>query len=97
MKNSISTKPVKLPAGSSEFKKIIDGNFYYIDKTMLVKDIWDEGEVILITRPRRFGKTLNMTMLKCFFDIREKDENKKANVSNAKLSDKTHLRIAVVN
>jgi CheY-like chemotaxis protein len=67
----------RLPAGSSDFKKIITENYYYIDKTMLIKDILNQGEVVLITRPRRFGKTLNMDMLRCFFDIAGKKENEK--------------------
>jgi CheY-like chemotaxis protein len=76
-KKSIATAPFVLPAGSSDFKKIITERYYYIDKTILVKDIINEGEVLLITRPRRFGKTLNMDMLNCFFDICNKEENKK--------------------
>ncbi len=57
------------PIGISNFKKIIEGNYYYSDKTLLVKEIIDCGaDVILIPRPRRFGKTLNMMMLKYFFE-----------------------------
>ena len=68
----------KLPIGISDFKKIIDGNYYYFDKTELIKSIIGEpGEVKLFTRPRRFGKTLNMSMIKYFFDIENKDKNKK--------------------
>ena len=68
----------KLPIGISDFKKIIDGNYYYFDKTELIKSIIEEpGEVKLFTRPRRFGKTLNMSMIKYFFDIENKEENKK--------------------
>ena len=60
--------------GTSEFKKIRVQNYYYIDKTMYIKDIIDnKSEVILVTRPRRFGKTLNMSMLKYYFDCRQKD------------------------
>ena len=60
--------------GTSEFKKIRMQNYYYIDKTMYIKDIIDnKSEVILVTRPRRFGKTLNMSMLKYYFDCRQKD------------------------
>jgi len=72
----ISEKSFKLPAGSSDFKEIITEDYYYIDKTLLVKDVWNQGKVVLITRPRRFGKTLNMSMLNCFFDIRDKNINK---------------------
>lgn len=60
----------KLPVGISDYKKLIDENCYYIDKTMLVKEIMESGETILITRPRRFGKTLNQSMLKYFFDVK---------------------------
>ena len=64
----------RVPIGYEDFKRIIDGEFYYIDKTMLVYDLIKNGaQNNLITRPRRFGKTLNFSMLKYFFDIREKD------------------------
>ena len=54
--------------GISDFKEIIDKNIYYVDKTLLIKDICDRfGGVYLFTRPRRFGKTLNISMLKYFF------------------------------
>ena len=60
--------------GTSEFKKMRIQNNYYIDKTIFIKDIIDnKSEVILITRPRRFGKTLNMSMLKYYFDCAQKD------------------------
>jgi hypothetical protein len=60
----------RLPIGVDSFREIIEGNYYYVDKTMLIHDFLDGGDkVTLITRPRRFGKTLNMTMLKEFFDI----------------------------
>lgn len=59
-----------LPIGNDDFRKIREGNFYYIDKTLMIKDfIETKDEVTLITRPRRFGKTLNMTMMREFFDI----------------------------
>ncbi len=55
--------------GVEEFERIIEENYYYIDKTELIKDILDKkGMVNLFTRPRRFGKTLNMSMLRCFFE-----------------------------
>lgn len=55
--------------GSDDFCKIMDGKYYYIDKTMLIKQLLDKpAEVTLFTRPRRFGKTLNMMMLKAFFE-----------------------------
>ena len=51
----------KLPIGISDFKRIIDDNYYYVDKTLFVKDILEYGgSVTLLPRPRRFGKTLNM-------------------------------------
>ena len=76
----------KLPIGISDFKKIIDGNYYYFDKTELIKSIIGEpGEVKLFTRPRRFGKTLNMSMIRYFFDIGNKDENRKL-FENLKIS-----------
>ncbi len=59
----------KLPVGIESFEKIRRENFYYIDKTGLIKELlWNWSEVTLITRPRRFGKSLNMNMLKCFFE-----------------------------
>ncbi|WGS65890.1 AAA family ATPase [Marinitoga aeolica] len=64
----------RLPIGRSDFKSIIEDNMYYIDKSMLIKDIIESGNVVLITRPRRFGKTLNMTMMKYFF--RNDQDNK---------------------
>ena len=60
----------KLPVGIDDFRKIRENDYYYVDKTNLIRDIIDNGsEVTLFTRPRRFGKTLNMSMLKAFFEI----------------------------
>ena len=60
----------KLPIGIDGFEKIRKNNFYYVDKTMLVVELLQNwGEVNLFIRPRRFGKTLNMSMLKCFFEV----------------------------
>ena len=60
--------------GTSDFKKLRIKQDYYIDKSMYIKDIIDNrSEVVLVTRPRRFGKTLNMSMLKYFFDCDVKD------------------------
>lgn len=59
-----------LPVGHENFREIRENNFYYVDKTKLIEHLlenWDK--VNLFTRPRRFGKTLNMSMLKCFFEI----------------------------
>lgn len=61
---------LKLPVGIDSFEKIRRNGFYYIDKTNLIEQIlMNWGEVTLFTRPRRFGKTLNMSMLKSFFEI----------------------------
>ena len=65
----------KFPIGIDGFEKIRTNDFYYADKTMFIAELlrnW--GEVNLFTRPRRFGKTLNMSMLKCFFEIGGKKE-----------------------
>ena len=68
----------KIPIGVDNFKKLIIDDYFYIDKTKFIEDIFNDGaEVKLFTRPRRFGKTLNMSMLKTFFDIKEAEENKK--------------------
>lgn len=61
---------IKLPVGIENFEKICRDGFYYVDKTGLIEQLLNNwGEVNLFTRPRRFGKTLNMSMLKCFFEI----------------------------
>ncbi len=58
-----------LPIGTEDFKEIIETGFYYVDKTLLLRDLLDNlSKVTLFTRPRRFGKTLNMSMLKYFFE-----------------------------
>lgn len=58
-----------LPIGVDSFREIIEKDYYYVDKTMLIKGLLDfKGEVNLFTRPRRFGKSLNMSMLQCFFE-----------------------------
>ena len=68
----------KIPIGIDDFKKIRENDIYYIDKTKYIEEILvDASEVKLFTRPRRFGKTLNMSMLKYFFYIKNKEENKK--------------------
>ena len=65
----------KFPIGIDGFKKIRTNDFYYADKTMFIAELLHNwGEVNLFTRPRRFGKTLNMSMLKCFFEIGGKKE-----------------------
>lgn len=68
----------KIPIGVDDFKKIMTDNYFYIDKSKFIEEIFNDGaEVKLFTRPRRFGKTLNMSMLKNFFDIKEAEENRK--------------------
>lgn len=60
----------KLPVGIDNFSKLRSENFYYVDKTAMIRDLLNHwGEVNLFTRPRRFGKTLNMSMLKSFLEI----------------------------
>ena len=60
----------KLPIGNDDFRKLRENNAYYVDKTLMIRDFIEmQDEVALIARPRRFGKTLNMTMLREFFDI----------------------------
>ena len=66
-------KALNIPVGISNFEKIRNNGFYYVDKTGLIEELLKtEAEVTLITRPRRFGKTLGMSMLESFFDIRKK-------------------------
>ena len=67
-----------LGIGIEDFKEIINENCYYIDKTMYIEElINDKSKIKLFTRPRRFGKILNMLTLKYFFDIENKEENRK--------------------
>ena len=72
------SKQKRLGLGVEDFKKIRTLDYYYIDKTKFIEDILLDGAKIkLFCRPRRFGKTLNMSMLKYFFDIENKEENRK--------------------
>lgn len=67
-----------IPIAIEDFKKIIETNCYYIDKTKFIEDILvDRAEVKLFCRPRRFGKTLNISTLRYFFDIENKEKNRK--------------------
>ena len=67
----------RLAIGLSDFKHLIEEDFYYFDKTKFIEEIIEDGsQVKLFARPRRFGKTLNMSMLKYFFDIKNREENK---------------------
>ena len=71
-------KKKAVPVGIEDFKRIINEYYYYVDKTMLIEELLiNRAPVTLFTRPRRFGKTLNMSMIKYFFDIKDKEENKK--------------------
>ena len=82
-----------LPVGIDDFRKIIEEDYYYLDKTKMIEDILlDRAEVTLFTRPRRFGKTLNMSMLNYFFNLKNKKENRglfeKLYISKSKYMDK---------
>ena len=67
-----------LPIGIDDFKMIIEEDYYYADKTKMIESLLDDGAgVTLFTRPRRFGKTLNMSMLNYFFNLKNKEENRK--------------------
>ena len=67
-----------VPVGIEDFKELIQEGYYYIDKTLLIDEmLMNKSKVTLFTRPRRFGKTLNMSMLRYFFDVKDKEENKK--------------------
>ncbi|SHF00208.1 PD-(D/E)XK nuclease superfamily protein [Marinitoga hydrogenitolerans DSM 16785] len=78
----------RLPIGDSDFKTVIEDNAYYIDKSMLIKEVIIGGRVILITRPRRFGKTLNMSMLKYFF---KNDQDNKHLFENLKIYEEKEI------
>ena len=68
----------KIPIAIEDFREVREQDCYYVDKTKFIEDILNDGsEVKLFCRPRRFGKTLNMSMLKYFFNIENKDENRK--------------------
>lgn len=71
---NVIKKRLGLPLGSSNFKEVVS-EYYYIDKTLLIKELLDiSAKVILFTRPRRFGKTLNMGMLRLFFEKNDKED-----------------------
>ncbi|WP_289811697.1 AAA family ATPase, partial [Thomasclavelia cocleata] len=60
----------RIPVGLKDYEKLKRENYYVVDKTLMIKDFLEQGnEVTLITRPRRFGKTINMSMMAEFFDI----------------------------
>ncbi len=78
-------KKKRLPVGISDFKNIIEENYYFVDKSLFIKDVLnDDSKIILLPRPRRFGKTLNMTMLKAF--VEKTDENNAYLFKNLKIS-----------
>lgn len=72
----------RIPIGIENYREMIDGEYYYVDKTLLIKEILDHGsKVYLMTRPRRFGKTLGLSTIRTFFeDTRDEDGNKVDNV-----------------
>lgn len=73
----------KLPIGVSDFKELIENEYYYVDKSLLIKEISDAGKVILVPRPRRFGKTLNLSMLRYFYE--KSDESQAHLFANLKI------------
>ena len=70
-------KEINIPVGISDFKEICKNGYYYVDKTFLIKELLKTTatKVTLITRPRRFGKTMAMSMLATYFDIRENSQD----------------------
>jgi len=80
-----------VPVGIEDFERIINEDYYYVDKTMLIEELLvNRAPVTLFTRPQRFGKTLNMSMLKYFFDVKNKEENKKL-FENLKVSNSEYM------
>ena len=80
-----------VPVWIEDFKELIQDEYYYVDKTLLIDEmLMNKSKVTLFTRPRRFGKTLNMSMLKYFFDVKDKEENKKL-FENLKVSDSEYM------
>ena len=69
-----------LPIGYDNFREVIEGGFYYVDKTLFIKTLLDrKGKANLFTRPRRFGKSLNLSMLRYFFEDTGNEETNKRN------------------
>ncbi len=78
----------KIELGYSDFKEFINSKNYFVDKTMLIYDLFTQGTYIsLMLRPKRFGKTLNLSMIEHFFDIQKLDSAKL--FADYKISDKT--------
>ncbi len=73
----------KIPVGVSDFKKMISENYYYVDKTLFIKEVIDRGDtILLLPRPRRFGKTLNISMVKYFYDCCPETESSESDTSS---------------
>ena len=74
---AVEMKEINIPVGISDFKEICKNGYYYVDKTFLIKELLKTTatKVTLITRPRRFGKTMAMSMLATYFDIRENSQD----------------------
>ena len=71
MTDNTEQETPRLPVGVSDFKELIEENYFFVDKTSFIKEVMQDGaKVILITRPRRFGKTLNLSMLHYFLQIK---------------------------
>lgn len=69
MKKVVGSIKRRMLIGMNDYKEVVDGYYYLIDKTLLIKELIDRGsKVFLFPRPRRFGKSLNMSMLQCFFE-----------------------------
>ena len=80
-----------VPVGIEDFERIVREDYYYVDKTRLIEELLiNRAPVTLFTRPRRFGKTLNMSMIKYFFDVKNKEENKKL-FENLKISNSEYM------
>ena len=78
---TLAMNPLRpLPIGLDNFEKVITGNYFYVDKTELIADLWkNQAEVTLLTRPRRFGKSLNLSMLQYFFENTGDEEMNRRN------------------
>ena len=84
----------KMPLGMDDFKKLIETDCFFVDKSKLIIDILgNRSEVTLITRPRRFGKTLNLSMLRYFFDVNGKEEHRKLFAGLAVSRDKQAMSV----
>ena len=86
LSNQSSKKPQALPLGVDDYRVMIEEDYIHIDKTLLIKEFWEQGaSVTLVTRPRRFGKSITLSMLRCFFEKIEpsmKAQNVEFQISN---------------